>query len=164
MKKVALVVITSALLAACSSPAKRMAECEAQGVSKDACYVAEQNRQSSINAAAESAALTNAANATQHAQSAKAVPGVADPLHAIKLKGQDGINHFFIVSIGNGYTQAMIEDEPAKIVRKNANWYEITNKKYIIGVYLDENGFSSSSWNRHKGRDNGQLFPVESEE
>ncbi|HEG2205572.1 TPA: hypothetical protein SCS57_002057 [Enterobacter cloacae] len=88
---------------------------------------------------------------------------VPDPLHAIKLKGQDGINNYFIVSIGNGYTKAMIKDEPAKITRKNANWYEITNKDYIIGVYLSEKGFESSSWNRHKGRDHGQLFPVDGE-
>lgn len=86
---------------------------------------------------------------------------VPDPLHAIKLRGND--SGYFIVNIGNGFTKAMVADEPAKITRKNANWYEITNKKYIIGVYLDENGVTSASWNRHKGRDHGDLIIVEGE-
>ena len=66
MKKLMMVAAVMSL-AACSSPAQRMAECEAQGVSKDACYVAEQNRTTVINAAAEKQALENAA---QRAQSA----------------------------------------------------------------------------------------------
>ena len=45
-----------------------MAQCEAHGVSHDACYIAEQNRKSNINAAAEKQALENVANAVQHAQ------------------------------------------------------------------------------------------------
>ncbi|HGE6931421.1 TPA: hypothetical protein ACGCAO_003917 [Enterobacter cloacae] len=52
-------------LAACSSPAQRMAECESKGVSKDACYIAEQNRATAINAAAEKQALENAAQLAQ---------------------------------------------------------------------------------------------------
>ncbi|MEZ0533886.1 hypothetical protein [Enterobacter sp. KB-221C9] len=71
MKKVMLVMIGVALLAGCSSQAERLAKCEAQGVSSDACYVADQNRQSAINAAAEKQALENTANAVQHAQAAK---------------------------------------------------------------------------------------------
>lgn len=59
MKKVTLAIFVC-LLAGCSSPASRMYECEAQGVSRDACYVAEQNRQSAINSAAEKQAMENA--------------------------------------------------------------------------------------------------------
>lgn len=73
MKKLMMIAVLagiSSLLSACSSPADRMAKCEAQGVSKDACYIAEQNRTATINAAAEKQALENAANALQHAQSA----------------------------------------------------------------------------------------------
>ncbi|WP_211449602.1 hypothetical protein [Enterobacter mori] len=66
--KLVMVVIGVSLLAACSSPAQRISECEAQGISKDTCYLAEQNKQASINAAAEKQALENAANAVQHAQ------------------------------------------------------------------------------------------------
>ena len=54
----------------------------------------------------------------------------------------------------------MVKDEPAKITRKNENYYVITNKTYVIGVYLDENGFSSASWNRHKGRDHGDFVLI----
>lgn len=46
-----------------------MADCEAQGVSRDACYISEQNRQSTIRAAAEKQALENAQ--TQFAQAVK---------------------------------------------------------------------------------------------
>lgn len=52
MKK--LMMIAAVLsLAACSSPAQRMADCQSKRVSKDACYIAEQNRTTAINAAAE---------------------------------------------------------------------------------------------------------------
>lgn len=48
------------LLTGCQSSASRMYECEASGVSRDACYVAEQNRKSGINAAATKQAMENA--------------------------------------------------------------------------------------------------------
>lgn len=69
------------LLAGCTSSAQRMSDCEAQGVSRDACYVAEQNRQNGISAQAEAQAMRNAQalypvapvkhhhNSTQYAQS-----------------------------------------------------------------------------------------------
>lgn len=64
--------VTAFFLAGCSSEASRIADCEAKGVSRDACYVAEQNRQSTINAAAEKQALENArALYPQKAQAAK---------------------------------------------------------------------------------------------
>lgn len=47
-------------LTGCQSSASRMYECEAQGVSRDACYVAEQNRKATINSAAEKQAMENA--------------------------------------------------------------------------------------------------------
>ncbi|MEE1913423.1 hypothetical protein [Aeromonas caviae] len=53
------------LLAGCASPAQRMTECQAQGISKDACYQAEQNRQASIMNAAEKQALENASKAVK---------------------------------------------------------------------------------------------------
>lgn len=62
-------VVIAIVLAGCSSSASRMAECEAQGVSKDVCYLAEQNRQTAIYAAAEKQALENAAK--QYAQATK---------------------------------------------------------------------------------------------
>lgn len=49
------------LLAGCTSSAQRMYECESQGVSRDACYVAEQNRKANINGAAQKQAMENAA-------------------------------------------------------------------------------------------------------
>ena len=49
--------LLAGLLAGCASPAQRMAECQAQGINKDACYQAEQNRQASIMNAAEKQAL-----------------------------------------------------------------------------------------------------------
>lgn len=60
MKKLAILAAVLAL-AGCKSAADRMYECEAQGVSRDACYLAEQNRRSNINAAAQKQAMENAA-------------------------------------------------------------------------------------------------------
>lgn len=47
-------------LAGCTSLVQRMYECESQGVSRDACYVTEQNRKATINTAAEKQAMENA--------------------------------------------------------------------------------------------------------
>lgn len=73
MKKLMMVGAIVSVLAACSSPAQRMAECEAQGVSKDACYIAEQNKQAAVNAAAQKQAMENAQALypVQKAQAAK---------------------------------------------------------------------------------------------
>src|SRR5690606_29618627 len=88
--------------------------------------------------------------------------GVADPLHAIKLVGSDyddkkGVSLPLNVSIGNGYTKALINDEPAKIIRKNAEFYEIKGNGYWVSVYLTKEGFSSASWNRYI---NGKLSRI----
>ncbi len=58
------------LLAGCSSPTSRIADCQAQGVSHDTCYLAEQQRQTAILSASEAQAFKNA-EAAQHAQAAK---------------------------------------------------------------------------------------------
>ncbi|WP_221200556.1 hypothetical protein [Buttiauxella sp. A111] len=52
-------------LVGCSTSAQRQADCQAQGISKDTCYLAEQNRQNSINNAAMKQAMENATNATK---------------------------------------------------------------------------------------------------
>lgn len=39
------------LLSGCVSSEERMAECESKGISKDTCYLAEQNREAAENAA-----------------------------------------------------------------------------------------------------------------
>lgn len=59
------VLISIALLAGCSTQASRMSDCESQGISKDACYIAEQNKQASVTNAAETAALRNAAKSVE---------------------------------------------------------------------------------------------------
>lgn len=59
MKKLAIIGAILAL-AGCTSSAERMYECESQGVSRDACYVAEQNRKATINSAAQKQAMENA--------------------------------------------------------------------------------------------------------
>ncbi|MCU6670216.1 hypothetical protein M8013_15855 [Enterobacteriaceae bacterium H4N4] len=64
MNKIVLAGIVAILLSGCVSEEQRLANCEAKGVSRDACYVADQNRQATINAAAEKQALENAQAAT----------------------------------------------------------------------------------------------------
>jgi uncharacterized protein YceK len=63
MKKIILLMSVAGLMAGCSSPAQRMADCQAQGISKDTCYLAEQNRQTAILGAAEKQAMENASKA-----------------------------------------------------------------------------------------------------
>ncbi|HAV1601530.1 TPA: hypothetical protein JG832_002420 [Enterobacter hormaechei subsp. xiangfangensis] len=65
MKKLMLVAFAALSLAGCKSAADRMYECESHGVSRDACYMAEQNRQASMNNAAQNAAYQNARDAVK---------------------------------------------------------------------------------------------------
>ena len=62
MKKLIMIAVMGGVLAGCTSEASRMSACESKGISRDACYIAEQNRQATINAAAEKQALENAQN------------------------------------------------------------------------------------------------------
>lgn len=111
-------VLGSALLAGCASPAQRMAECEAQGVSRDACYIAEQNRQSAINTAAEKQAMENA-QALYPAQKAQA---------AKKVKQWEGMK---LVMTSTGLT---VDGKPAAVIEKtkDATVYQQGLFNYIV--------------------------------
>lgn len=76
-----------ALLAGCSSPASRMADCQAQGISRDACYIVEQNRQAGIENVALKQAMENAAS--QYAQAASKVIKVHIAGIALKIYPAD---------------------------------------------------------------------------
>lgn len=69
MKKLFILVVC-VMAAGCTSQASRMASCEAQGISRDTCYLAEQNRHTAIVGAAESQALHNLNSVNFHAQAA----------------------------------------------------------------------------------------------
>ena len=87
MKKLVIVASMAALLAGCSNQASRMADCEANGISRDACYMAEQNRQSSINSVAEKQALENAKSLyPQNAQTAKKVSTFTKQFNSMVIK------------------------------------------------------------------------------
>lgn len=64
MKKSNALLVAAAVLslAGCKSAADRMYECESHGVSRDACYVAEQNRTATMNAQAQAQAYRNASD------------------------------------------------------------------------------------------------------
>lgn len=120
MKKLIMAVIASAILTGCVSPAQqaqqRMAECERQGISKDTCYLAEQNRQNAYNEAAQNAAWANARDAAagtgiwskkdakQHAQAAKTT-------HAFKWEGMKITIKGEILDV-DGVLGALDENEP----------------------------------------------------
>ncbi|WP_435947958.1 hypothetical protein [Dryocola sp. BD586] len=87
MKKLIIAALGVFTLAGCSSQASRMADCEAQGISRDTCYLSEQNRAASINSAAEKQALENArAQYPQHAQSAKKVTAFTKHYNGMTIK------------------------------------------------------------------------------
>ncbi|MGZ0720207.1 hypothetical protein ACXNAM_05530 [Kluyvera cryocrescens] len=142
--------MSAVFLAGCSSPAQRMAACEAQGVSKDTCYLSEQNRQQGINNAALTAAYANAANATaeQHAQAAH----VADPMREATFS-----SNVLKATLSNGFFSATINGKKATVKRVNANFYEIRGAGYVISVSMNAEGIDSASWNKTHGRDNGIL-------
>lgn len=61
------------LLAGCSSPTSRIADCRAQGVSHDTCYLAEQQRQAAILSASEAQAFKKCRSCTTRPAAKKAI-------------------------------------------------------------------------------------------
>lgn len=147
-------VFSAMFLAGCTSPAQRMAACEAQGISKDTCYLSEQNRQQGINNAAMAAAYANAANATrtheaeQHAQAAH----VADPMREATLS-----SNVLKATLSNGFFTATVNGKKATVKRINENFFEIHGGGYVISVSMNGDGIDSASWNKTHGRDHGML-------
>ena len=125
-----------------------------QGISKDTCYLSEQNRQQGINNAAMTAAYANAANATrtrdaeQHAQAAH----VADPMREATLS-----SNVLKATLSNGFFSATVNGKKAVVKRINANFYEIRGAGYIISVSMNADGIEGASWNKTHGRENGML-------
>lgn len=135
-------------LAGCTTQADRMAKCEAQGISRDTCYLAEQNRTIALNTAAEKQAMENAAAAVQHAQAAK----IHDPMREASFS-----SNVLNATISNGFFSATVNGKKATVKRLNANFYEIHGNGFVISISLDENGITDASWNKAKGRENGLL-------
>ncbi len=121
--------VIAILLAGCTSTASRMAECEAQGVSKDTCYLAEQNRQTAIYAAAEKQALENAAK--QYAQSAKSNTLQAR-IAGIDIKISPDIKQGYIEHTAAALTE---ENQYAQVYQKgvySAIWYRQKHKIVLL--------------------------------
>lgn len=157
MKKALLVGVMASLLAGCSSTASRMAECEAQGVSKDACYIAEQNRKATINAAAEKQAMENAQALypVQKAQAAKA-PYVADPLREATFTAP-GV----VVKINNGFTKATVNGAKGVVKRYNASYYEISGNGYTASISLNNDGVEAATYTKAHSRAHGVMQVVQ---
>lgn len=111
---------TCSLLAGCTSESQRLANCEAKGISRDTCYLAEQNRQASINAVYEKQALENAAAAVQHGQNAK-----------VKMK------HFAGMEIKSTSTGLSIDGKPAAVIEKNKDATVYQQGLYNFIVYAN---------------------------
>lgn len=81
------------VLSGCNSSTQRMADCQAQGISRDACYIAEQNRKASILAAVSKQAMENAQAhyPVQHAQWAHRLPEVWTGFGTIVEKRADSL-------------------------------------------------------------------------
>lgn len=114
LMKIVLSSLALSVLVSCTSPTDRMAQCTAQGISKDTCYLAEQNRQSAITAAAEKQALENAREANQ-------ITPTAYKAHTYSL---EGIN-LEVRSDGSAY----IDGKPAALDEQEA-----TAKVYSQGL------------------------------
>lgn len=134
MKKLMMIAVGSVLLAGCVSPAEqarqRMAECQAQGISKDTCYLAEQNRQNVYNEAAQNAAWANARDAAagsgiwakkdakQHAQAAK----------------KAGVKHWKGMKLDVTKNSLIVDGKPAAVseTNKEATVYQQGLFSYVV--------------------------------
>lgn len=116
MKKAVLLIVTTlAGLAGCQSTSSRIAQCEAQGISRDTCYLAEQNRQNTFNAAAEKQALENAAQLAQAA-------------HKQTYRG-------FGVTVVKSGDWVTVEGKPAVVEEKNADAVVYSQGIYHVIFY-----------------------------
>ncbi|CAM3921824.1 hypothetical protein RAVI111496_19390 [Rahnella victoriana] len=95
-----------------------MADCQSQGISKDTCYMAEQNRQTSIQSVALKQAMENSAK--QYAQATKKV------VHA-RIKGID-------VKIFPADKQGYIEGTAAYLDEDNAD-AQVYRKGIFTAIY-----------------------------
>lgn len=118
MQKIFIAGLVVSSLAACSSQAERMAKCESQGISKDACYIAEQSRENAINSAAEKQALENAQK--QYAQ-ATHKPVVKTGFGVTVKRGADGI--------------VTVDGKPAALDEKNADASVYSQGNYQVIFY-----------------------------
>ncbi|SRR5471030_214368 len=141
MKKlITLAVLSAALLAGCSTQASRMAECEAQGVSKDACYIAEKNHQANMNNAAESQALRNAA--AQYGQATHKSQKVQVKIKGVSIKIYPQDKQAWIESTAAALTE---ENEHVQVYQKGiftAIWYKLTHQI----ILLREGKLVGKSW------------------
>ncbi|MBF7981223.1 MULTISPECIES: hypothetical protein [Rahnella] len=117
MKRI-FIITALVLLAGCSTQASRMADCRAQGISKDACYIVEQNRQTAIETTAMKQAMENSAK--QYAQTAKRV------VH-VRIKGID-------IKIFPGDKQGYIESTAAALDEDNAD-AQVYRKGIFTAIY-----------------------------
>ncbi|RJT47159.1 hypothetical protein [Rahnella woolbedingensis] len=117
MKKI-LVFAAITLLAGCSTQASRMADCQSQGISKDTCYMADQNRQTAIQSAALKQAMENAS--AQYAQATKKI------VHA-RIKGID-------IKIFPADKQGYIEGTAAYLDEDNAD-AQVYRKGIFTAIY-----------------------------
>lgn len=131
MKKIIILTFLSAtLLVGCSTQASRMAECEAQGVSKDACYIAEKNHQDSIENAAESQALRNAA--AQYGQTTHKPKKMQVYIKGVEIKIYPQDKQAWIESTAAALTE---ENEHVQVYQKGiftAIWYKLTHKIMLL--------------------------------
>jgi len=113
-----LLITLTLLLAGCTTQASRMADCQSQGISKDTCYMAEQNRQTAIQSAALKQAMENSAK--QYAQATKKI------VHA-RIKGID-------VKIFPADKQGYIEGTAAYLDEDNAD-AQVYRKGIFTAIY-----------------------------
>lgn len=109
------------MLSACSTQASRMADCQQQGVSKDTCYLAEQQRQTAIIAAAENQAMENARQPVQHAQAAHNTAFVKHVGEVEIKRDKLGI--------------VTVDGHPAALTEKNANASSYQSGLYDVIIY-----------------------------
>lgn len=127
---ITLAALSAALLAGCSTQASRMAECEAQGVSKDTCYLVEKNHQASIENAAESQALRNAA--AQYGQVTQKHQKIQVRIKGIDIKIYPQDKQAWIESTAAALIE---ENEHAQVYQKGvftAVWYKLTHKIMLL--------------------------------
>ena len=142
MKKLVMLVISTAVLAGCVSPAHAINAHYRAQLERSGCT------QISAGDGSSDISTTKAETAAQH----EPATSIHDPLREASFSS-DTVN----ATLSNGFFSATVNGKKASVKRLNANFYEIRGNGFVISLSLDENGISDASWNKTKGREHGVL-------
>lgn len=130
MKKLILIVLAASMLYGCSTKASRKADCLAEGVSADTCYLAESQRQAAILDASQKQAYENSNQAVKELTSKHHAKQHAQAAHKAHVWHLDGVT-----VKRDKYGSVLINDKPALTIEQTEQATAYRQGVYEVVLY-----------------------------